>query len=436
MNISVDKNREINVSGENEKGTQNENLEQAIKLEVPSDYSNYTKMIVFDLDGELFWDLFNENDTYVLGKAITQYQSVPYYIWLTNGENDFRSKTRVLYFNENEDASDQITPEEISGVNTVIALLEEEITKVNNLNITATKENKVTTVTITDKDGELHSVEILDGEDGAPGQDYVITQEDYDEIASVVLENIQIPSNTSDLVNNSGFIDNTVDDLVNYYKKSETYNKDEIDGKVSSVYKYRGTVATYQDLPSTGLTVGDVYNVEADGSNYAWTGSTWDKLGGDVDLSNYYNKTQTDNLLSGKVNTSALNDYYNKTQTDTLLGGKQASITSQNKLSADLVDDTSTTNKFVTASDKSNWNGKVSLTDYAGEDTAGVIKAYSNYGTSIDNGRLRGVTRTYAQYQNANNLMLISKVTLDNVLTEKIGTIETILETLDIGSGV
>ena len=36
----------------------------------------------------------------------------------------------------------------------------------------------------------------------------------------------------------------------------------------------------------------------------------------------------------------------------------QTLITSSNKLSADLVDDTSTTNKFVTAGDKTTWNGK------------------------------------------------------------------------------
>lgn len=41
-----------------------------------------------------------------------------------------------------------------------------------------------------------------------------------------------------------------------------------------------------------------------------------------------------------------------------LVSGLQSEITSTNKLSADLVDDTNTTNKFVTASDKTNWNGK------------------------------------------------------------------------------
>ena len=40
------------------------------------------------------------------------------------------------------------------------------------------------------------------------------------------------------------------------------------------------------------------------------------------------------------------------------ISGKQDVIDSSHKLSADLVDDTSTTNKFVTASDKSTWSGK------------------------------------------------------------------------------
>lgn len=41
-----------------------------------------------------------------------------------------------------------------------------------------------------------------------------------------------------------------------------------------------------------------------------------------------------------------------------LISGLQTEITSSNKLSADLVDDTNTTNKFVTTSEKSTWNAK------------------------------------------------------------------------------
>lgn len=67
-----------------------------------------------------------------------------------------------------------------------------------------------------------------------------------------------------------------------------------INNAVSSVYKYKGTKATYSVLPTSGNVTGDVWNVEADftigsgtsaklypaGTNVAWTGSAWDPLGG------------------------------------------------------------------------------------------------------------------------------------------------------------
>lgn len=48
---------------------------------------------------------------------------------------------------------------------------------------------------------------------------------------------------------------------------------------ITNMYKYKGSVATVALLPSTGQTAGDVYNVEANGMNYAWNGTEWDALG-------------------------------------------------------------------------------------------------------------------------------------------------------------
>ena len=48
---------------------------------------------------------------------------------------------------------------------------------------------------------------------------------------------------------------------------------------ISGMYKYKGSVATYASLPSTGQSTGDVWNVESDGMNYAWDGTGWDNLG-------------------------------------------------------------------------------------------------------------------------------------------------------------
>lgn len=71
---------------------------------------------------------------------------------------------------------------------------------------------------------------------------------------------------------------------------ADVYTKDEIDTKISTVYKYCGSVATVEELPAENQSVGDVYNVEADGINYAWDGTKWDSLAGVVDLSGYITK--------------------------------------------------------------------------------------------------------------------------------------------------
>lgn len=48
---------------------------------------------------------------------------------------------------------------------------------------------------------------------------------------------------------------------------------------ITGMYKYKGSVAAVANLPSSGNTTGDVYNVEDGGMNYAWDGSEWDALG-------------------------------------------------------------------------------------------------------------------------------------------------------------
>lgn len=48
---------------------------------------------------------------------------------------------------------------------------------------------------------------------------------------------------------------------------------------ISGLYKYKGSKANYALLPATGNEVGDVWNVEDTGMNYAWTGDGWDALG-------------------------------------------------------------------------------------------------------------------------------------------------------------
>lgn len=48
---------------------------------------------------------------------------------------------------------------------------------------------------------------------------------------------------------------------------------------LTAVYRFKGSVATVDDLPISGMEVGDVWNVEDTNMNYGWTGEFWDPLG-------------------------------------------------------------------------------------------------------------------------------------------------------------
>lgn len=70
------------------------------------------------------------------------------------------------------------------------------------------------------------------------------------------------------------------DDLANNY-----YNKSQVDSKFTSVYIFKGSVDSVEDLPTEGNVIGDVWNVRKNDTNYAWTSEGWDTLGGTAELS-------------------------------------------------------------------------------------------------------------------------------------------------------
>lgn len=75
-------------------------------------------------------------------------------------------------------------------------------------------------------------------------------------------------SNKVDKVEGKGLSTNDfTDDLLNLLKK------------VSKPLNYKGSVPTYNDLPTEGNLEGDVWNVTKTDVNYAWTGTDWDPFG-------------------------------------------------------------------------------------------------------------------------------------------------------------
>lgn len=114
-----------------------------------------------------------------------------------------------------------------------------------------------------------------------------------------------VPTKVSAFTNDAGYITKAVSDLENYYKKSETYTQTEITTLIQQARS--ATFQIVQTLPSTGEanviyllpksgTAGDVYD------EYLWLSGSWEKIGTtEIDLSDYYTKSQSDGKYINKT---------------------------------------------------------------------------------------------------------------------------------------
>ena len=87
---------------------------------------------------------------------------------------------------------------------------------------------------------------------------------------------------------------------------ADVYTKTEVDGKIASVFHYKGTQDSVESLPAENNAIGDVWHVAAAGTNgsgaeYVWTGTAWEELGTAVDLSGYYTSAQADSAIAAAV---------------------------------------------------------------------------------------------------------------------------------------
>lgn len=141
-----------------------------------------------------------------------------------------------------------------------------------------------------------------------------------------------IPTKVSDLNNDSEFITITVDNLTNYYKKSEIYTQQEVNTLISNVNSFN--VEVVQTLPAENIDTHTIYLVPKESETndnydeYIYISNSWEHIGStSVDLTNYYNKTEIDKKLENKVNTSDL-----ESKQDTLVSGKNIKTINNNSL--------------------------------------------------------------------------------------------------------
>lgn len=120
---------------------------------------------------------------------------------------------------------------------------------------------------------------------------------------------LTIPTKVSDLNNDSGFITNTVNNLTNYYLKSETYTKTEVDNAISAITTL--DIQVVQTLPTQDISTTTIYLVPKSTSatnnsydEYIYTNNAWEKIGStDVDLSDYWNNTNLVAITTSEIDT-------------------------------------------------------------------------------------------------------------------------------------
>lgn len=198
MKIKLCKDRRLIEQNDDVLGTQNENNATQLEIEVPEEYADFDKKIVFILDnGTVVWD-FIENNVYALTKAVTKYKTVKFYIWLTKGDTDFRSEEEILRFNDNTDASEEITEEELGAVNKILIELESKITEVTELEEDLTA--LITDVQNKLKNGDFKGEKGDPGPKGEPGQDGYTpvkgidyyTEEEKEQFKTELLDDIEV----------------------------------------------------------------------------------------------------------------------------------------------------------------------------------------------------------------------------------------------------
>ena len=93
----------------------------------------------------------------------------------------------------------------------------------------------------------------------------------------------ELPTKVSDLNNDVSFVTQNTDELNNYYSKTETYSKDEVNSLISLIPKFQ--IKVVQSLPTKNISATTIYLVKTsnNGSDifteYIFADSKWEKLG-------------------------------------------------------------------------------------------------------------------------------------------------------------
>lgn len=177
------------------------------------------------------------------------------------------------------------------------------------------------------------------------------------------------------------YITNTVNDLFNYYLKKDTYTKQEVNNLISTISTIN--ILVVSSLPTVGKE-NVIYLVPKEAeprdtyNEYIYVNNNWEHIGNTkVDLSDYYTKSQTNNLLNEKANVG-----------DIPVIPENISAFNNDKGYLNAIP-----------------NEYIKNTDYATDTTGGAVKVSGSYGISVrTNGILQLATATTSMIDEKTNI--------------------------------
>lgn len=199
--------------------------------------------------------------------------------------------------------------------------------------------NKIVSITVPTKTSDLTNDSGFIDKDVDNLTNYYKKTETYSQSeTNALLDNkadkSSVPTKLSQLDNDTGFITNAVDNLTNYYLKSETYTKTEVNDLIGQIKTI--SIQVVDTLPTTGEN-NIIYLVPKEGSKddvyneYIWVNNAWELIGStQIDLTGYATEdwvnTQIANFLTESQITQLINNslanYYTQEQVNNLLNNK------------------------------------------------------------------------------------------------------------------
>lgn len=370
-------------------------------FEFSDEYEGLTKQAVFSTCTDTYKVPILDNQCIIPSEVLETNGSVllGVYGYETNNEElELRYSPKAQYFvvsnGSYKEGNDPDLPKP-SEWEQVLELINQAITETNNLNIAVEKEGSITTITLTKKDGTTQTVQVEDGkslEFKWEGTSLGVRQEGQSEYQYVDLKGAK--------------------------------------GDPGAI-----SFEIVAELPTENIKEDTIYLVpitpDTSGNNYAeyiYVNGAWEllgRIGVQIDLTNYVQFTDyATSSVGGIIMTG--NGF--------ALGSSSHIAQCQVKTYAEYT--TLGNNYFIgkgTLENVITGKGLVSNTSYATSSVGGVLKTNENTAFTLHtNGYPVCSTITYSNYsQYLSNNAFISKGTLENVLTARIGDINSVLDAIN-----